>query len=305
MDLFFSTGQAARELGVSPATIRALCAAGAIEAQSTPGGQYRISRAVVEKLKQTGLPNVPRPLPVGYGPGQKKNGNARLLAPPSEDLIDSTEDLVATENLLKKRKLERELEETEDWFRQRQEELDERLAEQEREERIRRAEEQAEEERAKWLRDGESCALRSLAALAYDAPPEIRLAVHQAVRDRLTRLDPIPAKDVTQRLINSEVQKAVSRWRCQQQIEEILLEVRDRRLPSGARRSWSSDPWSPWQFRGANAASDAMQKEIHKGVHDLDALRAVAYQAADAVKEEFLHQQRCDAAQREVETRTA
>ena len=38
-DLFYSTGQAARELGISPATVRALCAAGAIECQSTPGGQ--------------------------------------------------------------------------------------------------------------------------------------------------------------------------------------------------------------------------------------------------------------------------
>src|SRR5437899_19310 len=105
MDLFFSSGQAGRELGVSPATIRALCASGAIEAQSTPGGQYRISRAVVEKLKQTGLPNVPRPLPDGNGNGAAKPASMRpsyghpaLLAEPSQEVVVSGEEVAIVEN---------------------------------------------------------------------------------------------------------------------------------------------------------------------------------------------------------------
>src|SRR5437899_3241861 len=124
MDLFFSSGQAGRELGVSPATIRALCASGAIEAQSTPGGQYRISRAVVEKLKQTGLPNVPRPLPVNGtarpASTRPSYGHPALLAEPSEEVVVSGEEVAIVENLVKKRKLERELAEADDWFVARQ-----------------------------------------------------------------------------------------------------------------------------------------------------------------------------------------
>ena len=60
-DLFYTTGQAARELGVSPAAIRALCGAGAVEAETTPGGQHRIPKSVLDRLKRDGLPEGPLP----------------------------------------------------------------------------------------------------------------------------------------------------------------------------------------------------------------------------------------------------
>jgi hypothetical protein len=93
-DLFFSTGQAARELHATQDRIRALCQAEAIACELTAGGQFRIPRTEVERLKLEGLPTVPRPLPNGEDTpvGKPRVGQrtpAALLAAPSEDVIDS------------------------------------------------------------------------------------------------------------------------------------------------------------------------------------------------------------------------
>jgi hypothetical protein len=53
-ELYFSTGDAARELGVIQDQIVALCKADAIEAELTPGGHWRIGEAVLNKLKERG-----------------------------------------------------------------------------------------------------------------------------------------------------------------------------------------------------------------------------------------------------------
>ena len=60
---FFSTGQAAQELGTSIPKVRALCETGMIEAEVTPGKQWRVPVAEVERLKRDGLPPIPRPIP--------------------------------------------------------------------------------------------------------------------------------------------------------------------------------------------------------------------------------------------------
>src|SRR5271155_4057160 len=61
--LFFSTGQAARQLSTTLATIRLLCENQVIAAETTPGGQWRVPASEVERLKRDGLPPIPRPLP--------------------------------------------------------------------------------------------------------------------------------------------------------------------------------------------------------------------------------------------------
>jgi hypothetical protein len=55
-ELYFSTGDAARELGVTQDRIVALCKADAVEAELTPGGHWSIREAVLNKLKERGLP---------------------------------------------------------------------------------------------------------------------------------------------------------------------------------------------------------------------------------------------------------
>jgi len=60
---YFSTGQAARELGISTLKVRILCVTEAIKAEATGGGQWRVPVADVNRLKAEGTPSVPRRKP--------------------------------------------------------------------------------------------------------------------------------------------------------------------------------------------------------------------------------------------------
>ena len=115
--LYFTTGQAAHQLSASQAQIRALCESGAVEAETTPGGQYRIPAHELARLQRDGLPPIPRPLPDESRPavrnGRTRHGNPELLAEPSSEVVSAVEEVAITERLLEKRKLEHALEEEE------------------------------------------------------------------------------------------------------------------------------------------------------------------------------------------------
>ena len=62
-ELYYSTGEAAKELKAGKDRIVALCKTGVIKAKQTPGGHWRISRTELVEKKRTGLPPLPRPMP--------------------------------------------------------------------------------------------------------------------------------------------------------------------------------------------------------------------------------------------------
>jgi len=64
--LYLSTGKAARALEVSADSVRRMCETGAIQAELTQGGQWRVPAEEIERLKRDGMPPLPRPLP-GHG----------------------------------------------------------------------------------------------------------------------------------------------------------------------------------------------------------------------------------------------
>src|ERR1039458_6214696 len=122
--LYFTTGQTAQQLGASQAQIRALCESGAVEAETTPGGQYRIPAGELARLQREGLPPIPRPLPTESAP-QASNGthgrqsHSELLSQPSDEVVAAADEVAITRSKLEKRKIERDMEENEDWFRAR------------------------------------------------------------------------------------------------------------------------------------------------------------------------------------------
>ena len=121
--LFYSTGQVARQLGITLATVRLLCENSVIRAETTPGGQWRVPASEVERLERDGLPPIPRPLPIERAPGRNEmaDHDGPSESPPqlSAEVL-SAEDLVAiTRSTLEKRRIDREIEENEDWFRER------------------------------------------------------------------------------------------------------------------------------------------------------------------------------------------
>ena len=97
--LFYSTGQVARQLGTTLATIRILCENRVIAAETTPGGHWRVPSSEVERLQRDGLPPIPRPLPTESAPPASngtadRHGHPEFLAEPS-DAVVSAADLVA------------------------------------------------------------------------------------------------------------------------------------------------------------------------------------------------------------------
>ena len=101
-----------------------MCESGVMVSETTPGGHLRIPKSEVKRFKRDGLPPIPRPLPTESAP-PAMNGTAHLQAhsdPPADcSEVRSAADLVAiTRSMLDKRKIDREIEENEDWFRARQ-----------------------------------------------------------------------------------------------------------------------------------------------------------------------------------------
>ena len=130
-------------------------------------------------------------------------------------------------NRLRKRRLEREVEETEDWFRNRARQQ----AAEEAVERRQAAAERAEQWRQGWRHEWTEYALNSMPFLA---PREIRLDVHAAVEQTLASLDPGQPDHLTQRLVDAAVAKAL-RPRKRKEDLQRAIESAMGRLPAEVR----------------------------------------------------------------------
>ncbi len=223
-DAYFSTGQTARELGITQAKVRSLCESEAIDSVCTPGGQYRISRDEIERLKRDGLPAVPRPLPEAV-PAQaisrarSNRGAVALLAQPSQAVIGSAEEVVRLENEVKAIGLRREKEEGLDWFREREDREAERETEREEAEWLQESEAAVERQRlhweAKWVEYG-------LTSVPRDAPQPFKLDVHRAVQEALQRVEPTGPESITRELVHAAVARALTPWNNQRRVAETI-----------------------------------------------------------------------------------
>lgn len=79
----------------------------------------------VDRLKRDGLPPIPRPMPTEVGPPEAngkpaRHNNFELAVRASLEVVSAQDQVEITRAILEKRRFERELEEAEDWFRQRQ-----------------------------------------------------------------------------------------------------------------------------------------------------------------------------------------
>src|ERR1035437_507199 len=93
--LFYSTGQVARQLGTTLATIRILCENRVLASETTPGGHGRVPASEVDRLHRDGLPPIPRPLPTESAPPASngmagRHGQPELLTAPSDDVVSAS-----------------------------------------------------------------------------------------------------------------------------------------------------------------------------------------------------------------------
>jgi excisionase family DNA binding protein len=117
--LFYSTGQVARELGTTQAAVRVLCETGAMASETTIGGHLRIPESEVKRFKRDGVPAIPRPLPT-EGTASPKNGRHSDSSAEVSEVASAADSVAIARSLLERRRIERETEENEDWFRERE-----------------------------------------------------------------------------------------------------------------------------------------------------------------------------------------
>ena len=286
--LFFSTGQVARELAITQARVRDLCRNGAIEAETTAGGQFRISREVVDRLRRDGVPDTPRPMPnaeqaLTVIPPPVRRSRPALLSAPSDVVIESSEALVCLQNELQSLALRQQKEEQLDWFRERERQGAERARQRLEAEQRRQAQFAADQRRetlkTTWLQ-------RGLNRVPDEAPQSVRLDVHEAVVEALDRLDPGYLDFTVEQLVSAAVDRALKPWRTAKQVADAI---------KGACEAWNV-PWdmrhdTTWKARMYQAAGAVVSK-LRDGA-TIDEVKIAASQAVVSLVQEFEHGKVC------------
>lgn len=259
---YYRSGQAARVWGISSHLVRRLCEAGLIEAEQTDGGQWKIPRFEVDRINKEGIPEIPSPIESDKTEeeeeGPKSNG---LLAPPSGEVVTSAEEVVVAENQLKKLKIDRETEETRDWFRGRQRTEAETASREQHAATDRAARSQAERDQIVWH---DSWIAIALLLLPQGVPTEDRLVVRETVTEALAGLGPQHSRQVIEPLVTAAVVKALKPWVRSGQSVQAIEKACDS-LPWGAK-----NPFSPtvWQLRAKEAAAAAVRKLSSDSTYD-------------------------------------
>jgi hypothetical protein len=283
--LFYSTGQVARQLGTTLAAIRVLCENRMIAAETTPGGHLRVPASEVERLKRDGMPPIPRPLPTENAPPARngtdgRHGHPELLAEPSDEVVSAADQVAITRSMLEKRKIDRDLEETEDWFRDRQRQQ----AAAEAVEHQRTEAKQAGQRRVLWMQQWTQFALDSL---PYGARQQVELEVNAMVQEALSGLQPSQPGAITRRLVDAAVRRALGPWNRKQDIE--------RALQAGMHKlSWDlryGSKYAGSRQRAWDAAVAALGNVREEATYN--EMETAAVQAVQPMIREYEHEQAC------------
>ena len=163
--LFYSTGQVARQLGTTLAAIRTLCENRVIAAETMPQTRWPAADSA---------PLANRECSTGKERGASRHSPSESPAEPSYEVVSAADQVAITRSVLEKQKIDREIEENEDWFRDRQR----RQATAEAVERQRTEAKLAEQRRLRRVHQWTQYALDSL---PYDARRAVEMEVHTKV----------------------------------------------------------------------------------------------------------------------------
>ncbi len=284
--LFYSTGQVARQLGITLAAVRTLCENQVIIAETTPGGQWRVPASEVERLKREGLPPIPRPLPIesalptnGTTAGLERR--SELPVKPSAEVLSAEDEVAITRSRLETRRIEREIEENEDWFRGRQlQQAAEEAAERQRNE-VQLAAERSRQWAEKWMQ-------YALDSISYDARGEVEIEVHEEVDVALSKLQGCEPEAITRPIVDAAVRRALGPWRRKQEIANAVR--------SGMNKL-------PWEVRYRSEHASLKQRAWDAVIEAVGRLREEASSqeietatalAVQPMTREYEHQQRCE-----------
>ena len=291
MEAYFRVGQVAEMLRTSEHHIRRLCVAGLIEAEQSPGGHWRIPASEVDRLRKTRLPPIPQGL-------AEERPTSEASCEPEEDpeepdsayenlnerIRESRADVSVTENLVRRRKAELELELAEQRLQEAREQRRKhdlaRQGERERDLATRRAEAARPGWTGRWL-------ARAQGKIPYDAPPEVRTIVYKHVQEKLQELTPSQPYELVSSLVGAWVEEKLEPWRRKRAAQE-LLQAACRQLPLGA-KGWFAEGYSSPPNRWETMVIQRAAAALHQMSPDFTwpEVQAAAFAAAEEVAEEF------------------
>jgi excisionase family DNA binding protein len=289
--LYLSTGKAARALGVSADSVRRLCEAGSIQAETTSGGQWRVPMEEISRLKREGLPPIPRPLATRSRTSRTEDDrepdedfpdvdhDIGLLAEPSDETVQAADAVVRLRSEVEGLRLKKERELALDFFRDREHAEAERQQAEAEEEAARAAED---EERQQRQRMTERWLEYALARIPWEAQgQEMEWTVHRKVKAALAGVDADESDFVIRRLVDGVVASVLRPWTRHSEIEQAIAEAVGG-LPLGA--SGFGIP-TTWEERAGSAARAAVERlRPDAPMHEVAQAAATAVQA---VAQEF------------------
>ena len=245
-------GDAARELGISPRTLRRLCSLGQLPSFRTPGGQVRVWRNHLDAYLQ-GSPSKSAGLPspaletkrealqnLGLELQERRlKRDLRRLDDEDAEAERERASLIETEGLHAKVALEQS---------RLQRESKEEQRERDREQR------EAAQNRQSWVDSWLECALKSL---PQGVPSEVAFEVRQAVEEALATVTPMRPRSIVEHLVAAAIEQGLAPWRRQQEIETVIQQAR-KELPAMAQTLGDWFPPNEWELRAISEARDAI-----------------------------------------------
>jgi hypothetical protein len=259
MGATYRSGKAGTLLGISTHWVRRLCEGRLIQAELSDGGHWRIPVSEIERLKRDGIPPIPSCIERDRDEREQKDERQNhssehgLLAPPSRGVVNFPEDVVIAENRLKKLKIEREAEETQDWFRDHTTSATETKTREQQTGLEKRARAEAERAQIAWQDTWLEFALRSI---PRDAPAGACLEVRKTVTETLAQLGPQNSSEVVRPLVVAAVTYALQPWTRQKETARAI-ESACGTLPWAAKNFATP---TAWQTRANEAAAAAIGK---------------------------------------------
>jgi len=296
-------GQAATQLGISPHHLRRLCECGQVEAEQSPGGQWRVPLPEIQRLQNEGAPPIPTFIEEESETEEEADSAAELdshapaavhsLAPQSPAVIEAFEEAEIEEAAVRReaatvrrkestvRRLHLELEEQEA-----QDQLNARQVRESALAKLRAAEarqlEEVQQHRV-WV---EQWADNALLWLSSDVPGSVRIGLHDAIVRRLADVPRTQSRSLTQKLIDAETSRVLAPWKLQQAIDQAVESV-CARLPYEIR-------YYQQHIGRKSQAAQAARKTIEQlGDVPKWQMEAAGTVAVKPFVAEFEHEQRC------------
>ena len=300
--VWYTLGEAEKATGIPRTRLDHACRVSRLPYRRSETGARLLSHDVVEKLRKGGLRGFPRPYdPIALSVEHEASSSGatsgvgltaqreRVEQKRGElEVMRVNRDLRQLREQERQEKAERRAaaaaeqqaraEERAQGHRQRQQlRLEEARQAQAREQAARETE--AHHRRQQWETSWLDYAMKSLPS---DVPSSLELDVHQAIAELLSKLDAQQSEQLTKRLIQAAIDKALQPWHKRKEIEKVIGESRNQ-LPLQA-RSWSNSP-NEWDVRAMRAAADSIA-QLGKDAPPAE-IRTAAVEAGSKVRAEY------------------